>query len=48
MFGEETLIVSQLAAAAKVFTYMVRTGDEPRHIAEREGLLQVSDDTQLV
>jgi aspartyl-tRNA(Asn)/glutamyl-tRNA(Gln) amidotransferase subunit B len=35
------------AAAAKVFTYMVRTGDDPRQIAEREGLLQVSDEAQL-
>jgi aspartyl-tRNA(Asn)/glutamyl-tRNA(Gln) amidotransferase subunit B len=35
------------AAAAKVFTHMVRSGDDPRQVAEREGLLQVSDDGQL-
>jgi aspartyl-tRNA(Asn)/glutamyl-tRNA(Gln) amidotransferase subunit B len=35
------------SAGAKVFVLMVRTGDEPRAVAEREGLLQVSDDAQL-
>jgi aspartyl-tRNA(Asn)/glutamyl-tRNA(Gln) amidotransferase subunit B len=35
------------AAATKVFAIMVRTGEAPRVIAEREGLLQVSDDAQL-
>jgi len=35
------------SAAARVFTIMVRTGHEPRLIAEWEGLLKVSDDAQL-
>jgi aspartyl-tRNA(Asn)/glutamyl-tRNA(Gln) amidotransferase subunit B len=35
------------SAGARVFVLMVRTGDEPRIIAEREGLLQVSDDARL-
>ena len=34
-------------AAGTIFTLMVRTGDAPHAIAEREGLLQVKDDTQL-
>jgi aspartyl-tRNA(Asn)/glutamyl-tRNA(Gln) amidotransferase subunit B len=34
-------------AATQIFVLMVRTGDEPRRIAEREGLLQVTDDGQL-
>jgi aspartyl-tRNA(Asn)/glutamyl-tRNA(Gln) amidotransferase subunit B len=35
------------SAGAKIFVLMVRTGDEPRVIAEREGLRQVSDDARL-
>jgi aspartyl-tRNA(Asn)/glutamyl-tRNA(Gln) amidotransferase subunit B len=33
-------------AAARVFAVMVRTGDEPRLVAEQEGLLLVRDDSQ--
>jgi aspartyl-tRNA(Asn)/glutamyl-tRNA(Gln) amidotransferase subunit B len=36
------------SAAKKVFGVMVETGGDPRLIAEREGLLQVGDDGQLV
>ncbi|MBV9879991.1 MAG: Asp-tRNA(Asn)/Glu-tRNA(Gln) amidotransferase subunit GatB [Gemmatirosa sp.] len=35
------------SAASTIFTLMVRTGEAPRRIAEREGLLQVSDDAPL-
>jgi len=34
-------------AARQVFLHMVRSGDEPKRIAEREGLLQVSDEAAL-
>jgi aspartyl-tRNA(Asn)/glutamyl-tRNA(Gln) amidotransferase subunit B len=35
------------SAASQIFVQMVRTGDAPRQIAERDGLLQVSDDAPL-
>ncbi|MDF1502517.1 Asp-tRNA(Asn)/Glu-tRNA(Gln) amidotransferase subunit GatB [Roseisolibacter sp. H3M3-2] len=35
------------SAAARVFGTMARTGEEAKLVAEREGLLQVSDDAQL-
>lgn len=35
------------SAAKRVFAYMVRTGDRPGAIAEREGLVRVSDDEAL-
>jgi aspartyl-tRNA(Asn)/glutamyl-tRNA(Gln) amidotransferase subunit B len=35
------------SAAARVFATMVRTGEPPARIAERDGLLQVSDDARL-
>jgi aspartyl-tRNA(Asn)/glutamyl-tRNA(Gln) amidotransferase subunit B len=35
------------AAATRVLPLMVRTGDRAEAVAEREGLLQVSDDAQL-
>ncbi len=35
-------------AAKQIFGVMVQTGDAPRAIAEREGLLKVSDDDALV
>ena len=35
------------SAAKQVFAGMVRTGDRAEQVAEREGLLQVNDDTQL-
>jgi aspartyl-tRNA(Asn)/glutamyl-tRNA(Gln) amidotransferase subunit B len=34
-------------AAKQIFSRMVATGDTPAQIAEREGLVQVNDDTQL-
>jgi aspartyl-tRNA(Asn)/glutamyl-tRNA(Gln) amidotransferase subunit B len=34
-------------AAGRIFAVMVRTGDEPRFVAEQEGLLLVSDDERL-
>ena len=36
------------SAAKRVFAVMAATGESPGAIAEREGLLQVGDDTQLV
>lgn len=36
------------SAAKQVFVSMVKTGDPPASIAERDGLLKVSDDGQLV
>jgi aspartyl-tRNA(Asn)/glutamyl-tRNA(Gln) amidotransferase subunit B len=36
------------SAAKQIFATMVRTGDRPNDIAEREGLLKVSDDTALI
>jgi aspartyl-tRNA(Asn)/glutamyl-tRNA(Gln) amidotransferase subunit B len=36
------------SAAKRVFAAMVSTGDRPRAIAEREGLLKVTDDAALV
>ena len=36
------------SAAARVFAVMARTGEAPDVIAAREGLLQVSDDAQLI
>jgi aspartyl-tRNA(Asn)/glutamyl-tRNA(Gln) amidotransferase subunit B len=35
-------------AAKQIFGVMVKTGDRPSRIAEREGLLQVTDDSALV
>jgi aspartyl-tRNA(Asn)/glutamyl-tRNA(Gln) amidotransferase subunit B len=35
------------SAAARVFGIIARTGEEPASVAEREGLLQVSDEGQL-
>jgi aspartyl-tRNA(Asn)/glutamyl-tRNA(Gln) amidotransferase subunit B len=35
------------SAAARVFALMAKSGEEPRVVAEREGLLQVSDDAPL-
>jgi aspartyl-tRNA(Asn)/glutamyl-tRNA(Gln) amidotransferase subunit B len=35
------------SAAKTIFAAMVRTGDRPEQIADREGLLQVSDDARL-
>jgi aspartyl-tRNA(Asn)/glutamyl-tRNA(Gln) amidotransferase subunit B len=35
-------------AAKQIFSHMVSTGDTPAQIAEREGLVQVNDDSQLV
>lgn len=35
------------SAAKQVFATMVKTGDSPRAIADREGLLKVSDDSAL-
>jgi len=35
------------SAAKQIFAVMVKTGDPPRTIADREGLLKVSDDTSL-
>ena len=35
------------SAAKRIFAVMVQTGDRPEQIAEREGLAQVSDETQL-
>jgi aspartyl-tRNA(Asn)/glutamyl-tRNA(Gln) amidotransferase subunit B len=34
-------------AAKRIFALMVQTGDRPEQIAEREGLAQVGDETQL-
>src|SRR5262249_46515197 len=36
------------SAAKQIFTSMVKTGDPPAKIAERDGLLKVSDDASLV
>ena len=36
------------AAAKTIFARMVETGDRPEQVAEREGLLRVSDDSALV
>jgi aspartyl-tRNA(Asn)/glutamyl-tRNA(Gln) amidotransferase subunit B len=36
------------SAAKAIFAQMVRTGEDPAVIADREGLRQVGDDTQLV
>ena len=36
------------SAAKQIFAVMVRTGDPPAQIAEREGLVKVSDDASLV
>jgi aspartyl-tRNA(Asn)/glutamyl-tRNA(Gln) amidotransferase subunit B len=35
------------SAAKRIFTLMVQTGDRPEQIAEREGLVQVGDESQL-
>ena len=39
--------VLSTTAAKTVFAHMVRTGDRPAKVAEREGLLKVTDDAQL-
>jgi aspartyl-tRNA(Asn)/glutamyl-tRNA(Gln) amidotransferase subunit B len=36
------------SAAKQIFATMVKTGDRPNDIAEREGLLKVSDDAALI
>ncbi|MEO5816996.1 MAG: Asp-tRNA(Asn)/Glu-tRNA(Gln) amidotransferase subunit GatB [Gemmatimonadaceae bacterium] len=40
-------IVTQ-SAAKKIFIQMIATGDQPAQIAERDGLIKVDDDAQLV
>ena len=40
-------IVTQ-TSAKRIFTYMLETGDPPAQIAEREGLVKVDDDAQIV
>jgi aspartyl-tRNA(Asn)/glutamyl-tRNA(Gln) amidotransferase subunit B len=39
--------VGSHSAAKQIFTHMVQSGDPPRQLAEREGLLRVGDDALL-